>query len=76
LLREEKGVELDDPMLLMKLYQPDAVAEGGAGMGGGIDVGGGGGMGDLSLDTEEPPIDDNAGGEEPPPAAEEPPPQV
>lgn len=75
LLREEKGVELDDPQLLMKLYQPDAAAEGGAGTGGGIDIGGGG-MGDLSLDTEEPPIDDNAGGEEAPPAAEEPPPTV
>lgn len=73
LLREEKGVELDDPQLLMKLYQPDAAAEGGAGTGGGIDIGGGG-MGDLSLDTEEPPIDDNAGGAEAAPAAEEPPP--
>lgn len=78
LLREEKGVELDDPQLLMKLYQPDAAAEGGAGTGGGIDIGGGGGggMGDLSLDTEEPPPDENAGGEEAPPAAEEPPPTV
>ena len=77
LLREEKGIELDDPQLLLKLYQPDAAAESGAGTGGGIDIGGGGGgMGDLSLDTEEPPSDENAAGEEAPPAAEEPPPAV
>jgi hypothetical protein len=78
LLREEKAVELDDPQLLMKLYQPEAAAEGGAG--GGIDIGGGGGggIGDLSLDTEEPPPDENAeaGGEEAAPAAEEPAPEV
>jgi Bacteriophage T4-like portal protein (Gp20) len=76
LLREEKGIELDDPQLLLKLYQPDAAAESGAGTGGGIDIGGGGGMGDLSLDTEEPPPDENAGGASSPPAAEEPPPEV
>jgi len=78
LLREEKDLTVDDPQLLMKLYQPDAAAEGG---GGGIDAGGGG-LGDLSLDTEIPP-DENAGeegGEEAPaaeaPAAEEPAPEV
>jgi len=52
-LREEKGISLDDPELLMKLYQPDFVSEGG----------GGGGLGDLTLDSEAPPPEIGSGEE-------------
>ena len=54
-LREEKGISLDDPDLLMKLYQPDFVSEGGGG--------GGGGLGDLTLDSEAPPPEIGGEGE-------------
>lgn len=56
-LREEKGLKVDDPLLLMKLYQPDAAAEGGGG-----DMGGG--MGDLSLDAAAAPPDEGVEGED------------
>lgn len=67
-LREEKAVAIDDPQLLMKLYQPEAAAEGGGGIDTGGGLGGGGGMGDLALDTEAPPEE---GGEEAAPGGEE-----
>jgi hypothetical protein len=80
LLREEKNVQEDDPLLPMKLYQPDAAAEmggggGGAGFGGGggdFDLGGGddgGDFGDLGGDEGDLGGDAGgaeAGGEEPP----------
>jgi Bacteriophage T4-like portal protein (Gp20) len=56
-LREEKGLAIDDPQLLMKLYQPDSVE-------GGVE----GGMGDLSLDSDIPPdlgVEGEAPAEEP-----------
>jgi hypothetical protein len=82
LVREEKDIAVDDPQLLLKIYQPEAAAEGGAG--GGIDVGGGGGggLGDLSIEDDIPPDENadaeggaDAGGAEAP-AAEEPAPEV
>lgn len=63
-VREEKGLKLDDPLLLMKIYHPDLASESGGDLGGG----GGGGLGDLSIEGETPPPDAGApaeGGEAP-----------